>query len=181
MPHSPRVNFLRAVQRWHTAAAATVIAPSQYSASLVTGWGIDSNRVRVIYNALDPMPNLSSHDQARRDLNINFPLNLTIARLVPWKNVDKVIRAVMSVREKFPKARLIVIGDGPERANLQSLLSNLGDAVTLLGAQPSHVVHRYLRAADVFVLFSTYEGLPHTVLEAMQAETPVIVSTRAEI
>ncbi len=175
-PHSPRVNFLRAVQRWYTAAAATVVAPSHYSASLVAGWGIDSNRVRVIYNALDPVPNLSPRDQARRDLHINFPLILTIARLVPWKNVDKVIRAMMSVREKFPEARLIIIGDGPERANLQSLISNLGDAVTLLGAQPPDVVHRYLRAADVFVLFSTYEGLPHTVLEAMQAETPVIVS-----
>ena len=47
-PHSPRVNFLRAVQRWYTAAAATVVAPSQYSASLVAGWGIDPNHVRVI-------------------------------------------------------------------------------------------------------------------------------------
>jgi len=174
--HSPRVNFLRAVQRWYTAAAATVIAPSRYSASLVTGWGIDSNRVRVIYNALDPIQNLPSRDQARRDLHINFPLILTVARLAPWKGTDKVIRAFVSVREKFPTARLIVIGDGPEYANLQSLISDLGDAVTLLGAQPPHVVHRYLRAADVFVLFSTYEGLPHTVLEAMQAETPVIVS-----
>ncbi|MBI4631055.1 MAG: glycosyltransferase family 4 protein [Chloroflexi bacterium] len=177
-PHSPRVNFLRVVQRWYTAAAATVVAPSRYSASLVAGWGIDSNCVRVIYNALDPMPNLSSRDQARRDLNINFPLVLTVARLAPWKNVDKVIRALKNVREKIPNARLVVIGDGPEYANLQSLISNLqlGDAVTLLGAQPHHVVQRYLRAADVFVLFSTYEGLPHTVLEAMQAETPVIVS-----
>jgi glycosyltransferase involved in cell wall biosynthesis len=177
-PHSPRVNFLRALQRWYTAAAAIVIAPSHYSASLVTGWDIHPERVQVIYNALDPIPNPTSRDQARRDLNINFPLILTIARLAPWKNVDKVIRAVMRVREKFPDARLIIIGDGPEYSNLQSLISNLhlGDAVTLLGAQPPHVVHRYLRAADVFVLFSTYEGLPHTVLEAMQTETPVVVS-----
>jgi len=177
-PHSLRVNFLCALQRWYTAAAATVIAPSQYSASLAVGWGIDPRRVQVIYNALDPIRNLPSRDQVRRDLNIAFPLVLTVARLAPWKNVDKVIRATMRVREKFPKARLIIIGDGPEHSNLQSLISNLqlDDAVSLLGAQPPHVVHHYLRAADVFVLFSTYEGLPHTVLEAMQAESPVIVS-----
>ncbi len=177
-PHPPRVNFLRAVQRWYTAAAATVITPSHYSASLVRGWGISSNRVRVIYNALDPIQNLPSRDQARHDLHVNFPLVLTVARLAPWKNIDKVIRVMINLREKFPDTRLIIIGDGPEYSNLQSLISSLrlGDTVMLLGAQPPHVVHRYLRAADAFVLFSTYEGLPHTVIEAMQAETPVVVS-----
>ena len=58
-PHSPRVNFFARRSTLVHGGAATVIAPSQYSASLVAGWGIDSNRVRVIYNALDPMPNLS--------------------------------------------------------------------------------------------------------------------------
>jgi len=48
--------------------------------------------------------------------------------------------------------------------------------VVFVGAQPPDRVRLYLRAADAFVLFSTYEGLPHTVIEAMQCETPVIVS-----
>lgn len=177
-PHSLRVNFLRGVQNWYTAAADMVITPSHYVAGLVKGWGIATAHLKVIYNALEPLPNLPLRTEARGDLQINFPMVLTVARLAPWKGVDKIIRAMLAVREKIPNAQLMVIGDGPEYANLQSLIVNLqaSEFVSLLGVQPPAVVAQHLRAANAFVLFSTYEGLPHTVLEAMQCETPVIVS-----
>src|SRR5574341_234529 len=174
--HSPRVSLLRAVQRWYTRSAATVIAPSQYSASLIVGWGIDPSKVRVIYNALDPVDVLLTRDAARRELGVAPPLFVTVARLTPWKGVAGVIRALARVRNRIAGARLIVVGDGPERPALEREAAPLGDSVSFVGAQPSDRVRIYLRAADAFVLFSTYEGLPHTVLEAMQCGTPVIVS-----
>ncbi|MDP6225402.1 MAG: glycosyltransferase family 4 protein, partial [Anaerolineales bacterium] len=67
-------------------------------------------------------------------------------------------------------------GDGPERAELQVFAARHKDAVQFLGIQSQQRVHHLMRAADVFVLFSTYEGLPHTVLEAMTCRTPVVAS-----
>jgi glycosyltransferase involved in cell wall biosynthesis len=175
-PHSIRVNFLRRVQRWYTQAASKVIAPSHYSASLVLGWGIDPAKVQVIYNALDPLPDLPSHEMARAQLGLNGPLVVTVARLTPWKGVAGLIRVVNKLRTALPQLKLIVVGDGPERAALEREAAPFGEAVTFTGAQPPEQVGVYLRAADVFALFSTYEGLPHTVLEAMQVGTPVVVS-----
>jgi glycosyltransferase involved in cell wall biosynthesis len=173
--HSLRVNLLRAVQRWYTRAADVIVAPSHYSASLVIGWGIASDKVKVIYNALDPVKEISTPVSAP-PLELGSPIILTVARLTPWKGISGIIRSLPDVRAAIPSARLVVVGDGPERKVLEAQAAPLGDAVTFLGMQSPEQVHHYLRAANVFVLFSTYEGLPHTVIEAIQAETPVIVS-----
>jgi glycosyltransferase involved in cell wall biosynthesis len=174
-PHSVRVNFLRAVQRWYTRAAALVIAPSQYSASLVLGWGIPVHKVKVIYNALDPLP-VEPPSEVSPGTAQQPPAVLAVARLTPWKGIDGLIRALAQVQVAVPDVRLIVIGDGPERKALEAQAASLGETVTFLGAQPPERVHSHMRAATVFVLFSTYEGLPHTVIEAMQAGAPVVVS-----
>ncbi len=179
-PHSlrsPRVKLLRRVQRWYTGAASVVVAPSHYSARLVVGWGIPAAKIKVIYNALDPAISLPSLEAARAQLALGSgPVLLTVARLAPWKGIDGLIRALPVIRQQFPAARLVIVGDGPERAALQAQAAPLGQAVQFTGALPPAQVWQHLRAADVFVLFSTYEGLPHTVLEAMQAGTPVVVS-----
>ena len=140
------------------------------------GWGIDPARVQVIYNALDPVVEAPAREAIRHTLGVTDRLLVTVARLVPWKGVAGIIRALAAVRREFPAVRLIVVGDGPQRAELEAQAASFGEAVLLVGAQPPERVRQYLHAADVFVLFSTYEGLPHTVLEAMQAGTPVVVS-----
>lgn len=176
--HSWRVNLLRQVQRWYTQAADTVVAPSQYSASLVLGWGIAANKVCVIYNALDPIPDLKSQTSSKDTLALDpsYRYIVTVARLTPWKGIIHLIHALPGVRDSVPNTRLIIVGDGPERAALEREAAPLGEAVVFVGTQSPARVHHYLRAADVFALFSTYEGLPHTVLEAMQVGTPVVVS-----
>lgn len=174
--HSWRVNMLRAAQRWHTARANIIIAPSRYSASIVAGWKIDPQKIHVIYNALDPVEALPGRAEARRSLGIGQPTIVTVARLAPWKGVDGLIHAFGRLLPQFPSLRLMVVGDGPERSKLERLAGEVSDQIEFVGAQPPQQVWQYLCAADVFALFSTYEGLPHTVLEAMQAGTPVVVS-----
>lgn len=178
--HSGRVRALRAVQAVYARAATRVIAPSRYSAGLVTGWGVDPGRVRVIYNALDhaPFANLPAREAARRALGLGAgPLIVTVARLAPWKNVEALIRVLPLAQSRAPGAQLLIVGDGPMRAELEALARRLpAGGVTFAGAQPAERVRLYLRAADVFALYSRYEGLPHVLLEAMAAGTPALVS-----
>ncbi len=112
---------------------------------------------------------------ARDVLGIAEPLVVTSARLYPWKNLDFLIRLV----PEFPaNARLVIVGGGPEHERLSQVIARLGleGRVTITGNVSHDAVQRYLRAADVFVLNTRYEGLSHVMLEAMAAGTPVVAS-----
>jgi glycosyltransferase involved in cell wall biosynthesis len=99
---------------------------------------------------------------------------MTVCRLVPWKGVDGLVRAVV----RIPGMRATIAGDGPLRAELEALSASLGvgDRVRFLGNVPKEEVDALLARVHCFVLNSTYEGLPHVLLEAMRARIPVIAS-----
>ncbi len=75
------------------------------------------------------------------------------------------------MRERFPRAELLVVGNGPEDRKLRALA---GPGVRMLGER--HDVPRILRGLDVFVLASLNEGISNTILEAMAAGLPVVAS-----
>lgn len=101
----------------------------------------------------------------------------TVGRLADVKDQATLIRAFHILHESNPRAELHVLGDGPLRADLESLSKGLGvdRNVTFYGA--SRNVAEFLSGLDVFVLSSVSEGLPIAILEAMSAGLP-IVSTR---
>lgn len=175
-----RVALLKAMQRFYARVARRVIVPSDYIRSIVTGWGIAPERVRVIYNAprLDSYTSLPDKNTLRVELKLDAPTIVCVARLTAWKGIDGVIRALPAVRQAIADARLVIIGDGPQRSRLEKLTqaSPARDDIHFTGQLPHAEAARYLKAADVFALFSTYEGLPHTVLEAFAAGTPVVAS-----
>jgi glycosyltransferase involved in cell wall biosynthesis len=89
--------------------------------------------------------------------------------------LDFLIRLV----PQFPAdARLTIVGGGPEHERLDKEIARLGlqERVRITGNVSHDDVQRYLRAADVFVLNTRYEGLSHVMLEAMAAGTPVVAS-----
>lgn len=147
-----------------------IIVPSRYLGRIVEGWGIDRGRIQVIYNAtegIEPSAGPSLPPTTFRTV-------MTVCRLVPWKGVDGLLR----ILPDLSGIRLVVIGDGPMRLALESLAQRyrVADRVLFLGDVPRDHVPGYLRQAELFVLNSTYEGLPHTVLEAMAAGVPVIAT-----
>src|SRR4029077_21032506 len=99
---------------------------------------------------------------------------VTVGRLVPWKQVDQLIKAIAECDE----AGLVVVGDGPDRERLEQLArgGNLGDRVYFAGQRKQEETVSLMAACDLFVLNSTYEGLPHVVLEAMSAGLPVVAT-----
>ncbi len=96
---------------------------------------------------------------------------VTATRLARWKRVDRAIDAVALLRDQGVKARLLVVGDGEERANLERQAHDLGldGRVTFVGAVPQPDVARYLRAADVFLSVNELSNVGNPLLEAMVA------------
>ena len=179
--HGWRVRVLQKIRAWYTKKASLIIVPSKYIGKLVSGWGVSPDHVRVVYNALDysRFDNLPSKTDARKTLGYSekLPIVLTAARLVSWKGVDSIIRTIAKIRDDFPRIGLMVAGDGPERRQLEKLAVESELPVQFLGFRSQENLYNIMRAADVFVLFSTYEGMPHSVLEAMACGTPVVASS----
>jgi glycosyltransferase involved in cell wall biosynthesis len=104
------------------------------------------------------------------------PIDLvTVCRLVPWKNVDALIRYTAETQA----VRLTVVGDGPQRRDLEALADELNSRPSVLfrGGIDRNATLAAIGHADIFVLNSDYEGLPHVVLEAMALARPVVART----
>ena len=173
--YGPRVSLLKAWRARQVRWPARVIVPGAYLRGIVTGWGADPARVRVVYNALKPLPPLPDAADARAELGLPpGPLLLYTGRLAAYKGVDFLLRSMVAL----PEAHLVVAGDGPERVALEELASTLGVAgrVRFLGQVAQEQIARLYRAADYTVLYSSNEGLSHVLLESLQAGTPVIAS-----
>ena len=174
--HPLRVRAFRVVQRAYSRLASTVIVPSSYVGHLVKGWGISESKIRVVQNALTETPLIEhTRDEAKRELGLEGPVVCTVARLYAWKRVDDLIAMVPAFVQS---ATLVVVGDGPEQNFLERCARDLGvtDRVRFVGRVAHEDVPMYLRAADVFVLNTAYEGLSHTLIETRTVGTPIVTT-----
>ena len=132
-------------------------------------------RVHNAYNGPKVEDVTATRAQARAELGLEEEPRyvLTICRLVIWKGVDYIMRAL---RELPPDVKLLVAGDGEMQDEWERLKDELGlaERVTFLGNVPHSKIPLYIRAADLFVLNSEYEGLSHTLLEVASLGTPIV-------
>jgi glycosyltransferase involved in cell wall biosynthesis len=98
----------------------------------------------------------------------------TIARLRVQKALHVLIEAVASMAQSFPDARLVIVGDGPDRARLEHAAAPLGERVVFAG--PRTDLDATLAAFDVAAMSSDFEGLPLFVFEAMAHRTPLVAT-----
>jgi glycosyltransferase involved in cell wall biosynthesis len=144
---------------------AAVFTPSQYLAGIVRSWGVDTGRLHVIPNTADIPPPADPAATAQVDL-------VTVARLVPWKGLVELID--LAAENQWS---LSIVGDGPMRDELDHQIKSRGSQdIELRGAVPQEQVADEIRRGRVFVLNSSYEGLPHIVLEAKAAGVPVVAT-----
>ena len=101
---------------------------------------------------------------------------LVVGNLIASKGQELALRAIARMGTLFPHLRCLIIGEGPDRARLQALVSKLGlgQRVRLLGRQSRAAVADAMRACSVFVLPSRNEGLGCVYLEAMACGKPVV-------
>jgi len=129
-----------------------------------------------VYNIVDDATSRARMDEPVDHPWLNdksVPVLVSAGRLAPWKGFGDLIEAMKRVTE-LRQARLLILGDGPLREDLQSLIDglHLGDRIQLVGYVENPL--KYFRHADVFVLSSHVEGMPNVLVEAMMCGcTPV--------
>ncbi len=173
------IKVMRRAQKFVCQRSKTIIVPSFYLKKIVEGWGITSEKIKVIYNAVEPIIIEKSREELRNNFGFSgSKIILSVGRLVSWKGFEDLIAMMPELIKKETGAKLVIIGDGPQRNGLIDLIKkfNLEKEVVLVGRLSRQKVGEYLKAADVFVLNSSYEGLPHIVLEAMSVGCPVMAS-----
>ncbi len=101
------------------------------------------------------------------------PIVIGVGRLTKEKDFETLIKAFALVKKEID-ARLVILGEGEERAKLEKLVKKLGlqNSVWMPGFVNNP--YKYIAKADVFVLSSLYEGLPNVLIEAIAVGTPVI-------
>jgi len=173
------VRVLASVQSWVARQALVVVAPSNYLKRIIEQWDVNPGAVGVIYSTLFPLTPTQTKAEARQSLSLASPVIVTAGRLVPWKGVDAVIDVVDNLRATHPDVTLVVVGDGPERPVLESQVAkkSLQPHVQFVGRQDKTQLANLIKAADVFVLNTAYEGLSHQLLEVMQLEVPIVTTS----
>lgn len=140
--------------------------------------GLPSESVSVLYNpTFDPAIRQKADEEVRhRFIGPGMPpLILVVGRLSRQKDYPTLIRAFAKVRSRR-ECRLLILGEGEERDALQELLEELGvaDAAEIRGF--ANNPYKYMKAADVFVLSSLYEGLPNVLIEAVACGAPAVAT-----
>jgi glycosyltransferase involved in cell wall biosynthesis len=170
----------RIAYRWVSRAARMVAVSHDLRRFLEARIGIPRGRITVIHNGVDTVQNASSAQiqQTRLELGIGddeFVIGI-VGSLYPVKGHMSLLDAMKTVLTRYPKARLVVIGQGDLEQTLKRRVSELGieRAVSFLGLRDD--VPRLLPLLDLFVLPSLSEGLSVALLEAMSAGVAVIAS-----
>ena len=141
--------------------------------------GVDAARVEVIPNGVDAgrfFPRSAPEARERLGLARDQRVVVCVSRLSHEKGIDVLIDAFARLGDTG--ARLVVVGDGVERAALERRARELGcdAAVTFTGTRPHDEIPWWLAAADVVVLASRNEGMPNAVLEALASGRPVVAT-----
>jgi teichuronic acid biosynthesis glycosyltransferase TuaC len=158
-------------------AAPTVICISEKVQQILRDGMGGSVRSAVVYNGIDPelfSPGPVAIGLPEKDLPEKEIL--IVGNLIASKGHELVLRAIARLGTLFPRLRCQIIGEGPERARLEALASEmgLGQRVQFVGRQSRAAVALAMRACSVFVLPSRNEGLGCVYLEAMACGKPVI-------
>lgn len=161
---------------FYSRADAVVVTSQGVADDLIEQYRVPASRIRVLHNPvdLDAITKLAG-ERVDDAVGTDGPVVAAAGRLAGVKNYPLMIAALEHVVARTP-ASLWILGDGPERARLESLARDhrVGTCVRFLGFQQNPF--RFIAKADVFVLTSTYEGFGNVLIEAMACGTPVIAT-----
>lgn len=176
--YSPQVSTLKKIQKYVADGAHAIVTPSSYLKGIVANWGVKESKIRVIYNGFHSQDLKGTKTNIRKKYKLHGTILMSVGRLVPWKGFSTLIDVFVSVKKEIPDAMLFIAGDGPLKDELALKVSSqgLGDSVVFLGRLDQQVLFEYIKASDIFVLNTQYEGFSHQILETMSLGVPIITT-----
>ncbi|MHB1117948.1 MAG: glycosyltransferase family 4 protein [Minisyncoccota bacterium] len=176
--YSSFVRFLKRIECHVALSADTIITPSKYLKGIIENWGVPAEKITVIYNGFNAPVLHEDKATLRKKLGMDGYAILSVGRLVPWKGFEMLIESISALAKEISGARLFIVGSGPDEATLKKKVVDLGleDRVTFLGTLSREKLFEYIKASDVFVLNTSYEGFSHQLLEVMALGTPIITT-----
>jgi glycosyltransferase involved in cell wall biosynthesis len=171
------VRLYGALDRFVLRSYSGIVAVSEEVKQRLVNAGVPENRIRLIWNGIDLKPFTraasSQPDQSGRDRPLKVGL---VGRLSPEKGVDLFLRAAVGVLAELPMTQFAIVGDGPDRSKLETLIEELGigENASLLGRNDS--MPSFYASLDLLVSSSRQEGLPIALLEAMASGLPLVAT-----
>ncbi|HTP67882.1 MAG TPA: glycosyltransferase [Dongiaceae bacterium] len=177
----PTFALIRPLVCWTLKKADLVVAVSKALKENMTGLGIAESKIKVVPNGVD-ISRFQPEDrgEARRRLGMSEigKLVISVGALIAGKGHDIVIGAIAELVRKIPNLQLCILGAGPVRQNLETLIRQLGlaERVRLVGRQRNEDLRYWFSAADVSCLASEREGWPNVITESLACGTPVVAT-----
>ena len=159
-----------------------VITDCFFLKNLLESFGVKKDRIMVVHNSVEYLarPTGFSADVFRKNNNLKGKVIVTVGRLVPWKGLEKILEILPELNKEFSGISLIIIGEGPELENLKEKAGQLKKEpnldVRFLGRLPRAEVIPWYLSADAYVLNSNYEGIAHTLVEALYFGAPIVAT-----
>ena len=167
--HNLHLEIAKFSRGWTATKADLVITPSVHLKNVVKNWGVSENNLKVIYNGT----NIQSKITKKENEVLHF---ITVGRLAPWKNIDKIIQAMDILNEKGFNFIFNIVGSGPLNEKLKILVKELKleNKIFFLGQKNTEELNKIYLDSDIYIQASGYEGLPHVILEAINYNLSII-------
>ena len=165
--HNLNVRIQKLIRNWSISSSEVVITPSDHLKEFINRTN-PKTEVLKINNGVE----ISEFKRSKTPLHeFNILIN---SRLVVQKNIHIVIEAMGSIKNL--DVNLKIIGEGGEFERLEDLITNLNiqNRVKMIGKVENNLISEYLKTSNLFIQASDYEGLPHSILEAINYEVPIL-------
>ena len=169
--HKIQLEVAKFARGWTATKADIVITPSIHLSNVVNNWGVDREKIRILYNGTK----ISNEPILRKDIQNKFKF-ITVGRLAPFKNIDSIIEAIAELKQVNMDIFLYIVGSGPMEKSLKKLSKdlNLENNILFTGQKTPEELKKYYLDSNIYIQASGYEGLPHVLLEAINYELALI-------
>ena len=165
-----KIELLKFLRNFTLKSSNTIVVPSKHLMDFVKNLGFKGSLLQI---------NNGTEITESKKTNKDSYEFLIVSRLVRQKNIDIVLKSLSLVKEKYSiDFQLNIVGEGPEYKKLNGLIEqlNLIENVKLVGPKHGEELNHFYKTSNYFLQISTYEGMPHSVLEAMNYGLTVIIS-----